>query len=57
LLVGHQSFTSLDPSRLSRLVRRRFVLDARNILDGPAWQMQGFEVQLLGSGTKAELTR
>ena len=38
---------------VAALVRRKRILDARNVLDRAAWRARGFEVSVLGAGTRA----
>jgi UDP-N-acetyl-D-mannosaminuronic acid dehydrogenase len=50
LLVNHERFKSCDPVKLSRIMRRRTVLDTKNGLDHEAFRKAGFLTYLLGSG-------
>jgi len=50
LLVNHKQFDSVDPHKVGELVRHKFILDSRNVIDRESWQSAGFEVKLLGDG-------
>ncbi len=50
LLVGHQQFKKLDPSKLIKLTPARMVIDTVNALDKQAWHGAGFKVIRLGVG-------
>ena len=52
LLVDHHAFKTLNISQLARAVRRRFILDTRHILERRAWEKAGFQVYLLGQGSR-----
>jgi UDPglucose 6-dehydrogenase len=49
LLTEWDDYRSLSPAAAGRLVRRRTVLDARNVLDAAAWQAKGWTVRGLGT--------
>lgn len=49
LLVDHQLFKDLDPSRAARLMPGRTVLDTRGVW-GAAWEQAGFTLLTLGKG-------
>jgi UDPglucose 6-dehydrogenase len=51
LLTEWDEYRSLSPAAVGQLVRRRTVLDARNVLDAAAWEAAGWEVR--GLGTRA----
>jgi UDP-N-acetyl-D-mannosaminuronic acid dehydrogenase len=55
LLVDHRAFGELDVDLAAALVRRKRVLDARNVLDHATWQSSGFEVSVLGGGSLASV--
>jgi UDPglucose 6-dehydrogenase len=50
LLTEWDEYRSLSPVVAGALVRRRTVLDARNVLDAAAWQAEGWTVRGLGTG-------
>ncbi|WP_120522586.1 UDP-glucose dehydrogenase family protein [Arthrobacter celericrescens] len=50
LLTEWDEYRSLSPESVGALVRRRTVLDARNVLDAPAWEAAGWTVRGLGTG-------
>jgi UDPglucose 6-dehydrogenase len=50
LLNEWDEYVSLSPSFAASLVRRRMVLDARNVLDAEAWRSAGWTVRGLGTG-------
>lgn len=49
LLTEWDEYRQLCPATAGALVRRRVVLDARNVLDAAAWQEEGWLVRGLGS--------
>ena len=49
LLTEWDEYRRLNPSLAGQLVRRRVVLDARNVLDTGAWQEEGWVVRGLGT--------
>ncbi|MGB9521957.1 MAG: nucleotide sugar dehydrogenase, partial [Anaerolineales bacterium] len=48
ILVGHQSFRTLDPAQVAGMMPGRLVVDAVNILDEAAWGDEGFRVVKFG---------
>ncbi|TLM73269.1 UDP-glucose/GDP-mannose dehydrogenase family protein [Pseudarthrobacter sp. NamB4] len=56
LLTEWDEYRRLSPSVAGALVRRRVVLDARNVLDAVAWQSAGWLVRGLGTRAAAPLT-
>ncbi|NYD79005.1 UDP-glucose dehydrogenase family protein [Arthrobacter cupressi] len=54
LLTEWEEYRSLSPEAVGALVRRRTVLDARNVLDAAAWEAAGWTVRGLGTGATAE---
>jgi UDPglucose 6-dehydrogenase len=48
LLTEWEEYRLLSPAAVGGLVRRRVVLDARNVLDAEAWQAEGWTVRGLG---------
>ncbi|MFF1883746.1 UDP-glucose dehydrogenase family protein [Pseudarthrobacter sp. NPDC058196] len=53
LLTEWDEYRQLCPAAAGRLVRRRAVLDARNVLDAAAWQADGWTVRGLGTSAGA----
>jgi UDPglucose 6-dehydrogenase len=49
LLTEWAEYRALSPAAVGQLVRRRAVLDARNVLDAAAWQAEGWTVRGLGT--------
>ncbi|MBT2551044.1 UDP-glucose/GDP-mannose dehydrogenase family protein [Arthrobacter sp. ISL-65] len=49
LLTEWAEYRELSPDAVGQLVRRRTVLDARNVLDAAAWQAEGWTVRGLGT--------
>ena len=49
LLTEWDEYRRLSPALAGRLVRRRVVLDARNVLDAEAWLEEGWMVRGLGT--------
>jgi UDPglucose 6-dehydrogenase len=49
LLTEWDEYRSLSPAAVGELVRRRTVLDARNVLDAGAWRAEGWTVRGLGT--------
>ncbi|WP_353711548.1 UDP-glucose/GDP-mannose dehydrogenase family protein [Arthrobacter sp. K5] len=56
LLTEWAEYRDLSPAAVGQLVRRRTVLDARNVLDAAAWQAEGWTVRGLGTNQAAALT-
>ncbi|WP_426998514.1 UDP-glucose dehydrogenase family protein [Pseudarthrobacter sp. N5] len=54
LLTEWDEYRSLSPAVAGGLVRRRTVLDARNVLDAAAWQAEGWTVRGLGTNSVVE---
>ncbi|MBT2523722.1 UDP-glucose/GDP-mannose dehydrogenase family protein [Arthrobacter sp. ISL-28] len=52
LLTEWDEYRSLSPAAIGQLVRRRTVLDARNVLDAAAWETEGWMVRGLGTNTR-----
>lgn len=50
LLTEWDEYRRLSPATAGAAVRRRVVLDARNVLDATEWQAHGWEVRGLGTG-------
>lgn len=53
LLTEWDEYRRLCPAAAGARVRRRVVLDARNVLDAAAWQANGWSVRGLGTGSAA----
>ncbi|MDT0169675.1 UDP-glucose/GDP-mannose dehydrogenase family protein [Pseudarthrobacter sp. BRE9] len=53
LLTEWNEYRRLCPAVAGQLVRRRVVLDARNVLDAAAWQEEGWIVRGLGTSAGA----
>ncbi|MGO4236569.1 UDP-glucose dehydrogenase family protein [Pseudarthrobacter sp. YAF2] len=53
LLTEWDEYRQLCPVAAGQLVRRRLVLDARNVLDAAAWQGEGWTVRGLGTSAVA----
>ena len=53
LLTEWDEYRQLCPAAAGQHVRRRVVLDARNVLDAAAWQEQGWVVRGLGTSSGA----
>ena len=51
LLVDHNPFIGLDTGRIASLVRRRLIIDTRNVPHLGSWREDGFDVIRLGVGT------
>ncbi|MBT2513370.1 UDP-glucose/GDP-mannose dehydrogenase family protein [Arthrobacter sp. ISL-30] len=50
LLTEWDEYRDLSPAAVGELVRRRMVLDARNVLEASAWRAEGWTVRGLGKG-------
>lgn len=48
IISDHQVFQQIDPSKVQ--MRRKNVIDTRNILDFQRWKAQGFTVKIMGNG-------
>lgn len=48
VVTDHRDFAYLDPVEIGTLMRRRNVIDSRNILNRRAWIAAGFTVRVLG---------
>ncbi|KQN90704.1 UDP-glucose dehydrogenase family protein [Arthrobacter sp. Leaf69] len=53
LLTEWDEYTGLSPAGAGPLVRRRALLDARNVLDASVWEAEGWTVRGLGRGHTA----
>ncbi|MCW7072223.1 MAG: nucleotide sugar dehydrogenase [Methanophagales archaeon] len=52
IITDHSEFKEIEPEEIFRLMRRRNVVDCRNILDMGRWGKAGFDVKLLGDGKR-----
>jgi UDP-N-acetyl-D-mannosaminuronic acid dehydrogenase len=50
LVTDHKEFLSIDPKVLSP--RHQFLVDTRNCLDHQRWRKAGFQVKVLGNGSR-----
>lgn len=50
VITDHDVFREMDPEIISKLMRRKNVVDCRNILDRERWERTGFNVKVLGDG-------
>ncbi|WP_240987130.1 UDP-glucose/GDP-mannose dehydrogenase family protein [Arthrobacter sp. Soil736] len=57
LLTEWDEYRDLSPAAVGQLVRRRTVLDARNVLDASAWRAEGWTIRGLGTNPQAEPLR
>ncbi|WP_160667298.1 UDP-glucose dehydrogenase family protein [Pseudarthrobacter sp. ATCC 49987] len=56
LLTEWDEYASLSPADAGTLVRRRTLLDARNVLDAAVWEAEGWTVRGLGRAARATAT-
>ncbi len=49
LITDHTPFKQINPEEISKLVRRRNIVDTRNLLDHERWKSEGFEIRILGN--------
>lgn len=56
LLTEWAEYAALSPADAGTRVRRRILLDARNVLDASAWEAEGWTVRGLGRGRSAGIT-
>jgi UDP-N-acetyl-D-mannosaminuronic acid dehydrogenase len=54
ILTDHHEYKSLDPIEMAKCVRKRIVLDTRNVLNHVSWRAAGFEVHLIGDGKRSQ---
>lgn len=57
LVTDHRAFRDLNPLRIAPLMRRRLLLDTRNMLDRDSWSSAGFYVHALGTAPRLEADR
>lgn len=50
VITNHDVFRKIDPKKLAPLVRRKIVIDTRNILNREKWEQAGFKYVRLGDG-------
>ena len=48
IITDHSKFKDIDPGEISKLMRKKFIVDSRNILDQDKWKKAGFNVKVLG---------
>ena len=48
LITDHTSFKQIDPLKIAKLMKKRYLVDTRNILDHEKWKKAGFTVEVLG---------
>jgi UDP-N-acetyl-D-mannosaminuronic acid dehydrogenase len=48
IITDHTKFKDIDPGEISKLMRKKFIVDSRNILDHDKWRKAGFNVKVLG---------
>jgi len=48
IITDHSKFKDIDPGEISKLMRKKFIVDSRNILDHDKWRKAGFNVKVLG---------
>lgn len=48
IITDHSQFRTIDPTKISKLMRNKNVVDSRNILDHEKWKKAGFNVKVLG---------
>jgi UDP-N-acetyl-D-mannosaminuronic acid dehydrogenase len=53
LITDHRMFSSIDPNAIALRVRRKNIVDTRNVLDREAWAAAGFAVRTLGIPPKS----
>ena len=50
VITDHSKFKEIEPEEISKLMRRKNVVDSRNILERERWTEAGFKVKILGDG-------
>lgn len=48
LITDHSVFKEIDPLKMAKLMRKKNLVDTRNILDHEKWRKAGFTVEVLG---------
>ena len=48
IITDHSKFKEIDPEEISKTMRKKNVVDSRNILDKEIWKKAGFNVRVLG---------
>jgi UDP-N-acetyl-D-mannosaminuronic acid dehydrogenase len=51
LITDHTAFKQIDPLKIASLMRKRYLVDTRNILDHEKWKRAGFTVEVLGKSS------
>ncbi len=54
IITDHDEFKKLNPEDIYPLVRNKYIVDARNLIDIDHWRENGFFVTLLGNGRKTD---
>jgi UDPglucose 6-dehydrogenase len=55
LLTEWDEYRDLSPADAGKLVRRRLMLDARNVLNAEAWRAEGWMIRGLGTGADSQV--
>ena len=55
LLTEWDEYRDLSPADVGKLVRRRMILDARNVLDAEAWRAEQWTIRGLGTGADSQI--
>jgi UDP-N-acetyl-D-mannosaminuronic acid dehydrogenase len=48
LITDHRAFSEIDPKAVAPLMRRKILIDTRNVLNREKWTAEGFSVRTLG---------
>jgi UDP-N-acetyl-D-mannosaminuronic acid dehydrogenase len=54
LVTDHDVFREINPAHVGPLMRRKLLLDTRNVLDRERWTAAGFAVHTLGAGRSSQ---
>jgi len=54
LLTDHTGYFSIEPEKISQVVKDKIVFDTRNYLNHKLWKSSGFEVHVIGSDSRNE---
>jgi len=54
LITDHNVFKDIDPGKIAPLMRNKYLLDARNMLDHKKWEKAGFKYKVLGNNSQFE---
>jgi len=52
VIADHKLFRNIDPEEVGNMMRKRNLVDTRNLLSHDKWRKAGFRVMLLGEGTE-----